>query len=397
MATIAQRECLRAVTEMLGLVPPGARIGIACSGGADSVALADAAISAAGASRLYVVTVDHGLFPASAHVAQSVSAWAAQRGAHGVIRRVEVVRRASLEAAARDARYEALGAVVREFDLTALWLGHTARDQAETVLMRILRGTGPAGVAGIPRVRGPFARPFLSLSRATTEEYVSDRGLPTWHDPMNADHALQRIRLREVVLPFLRSENPAVDDALIRLAASAREWMAVIDSAADRFARWPIDCGALAEQPAAVRKRSLAIALDHQGMSFDAVHLEKLDALVTAPVRGEVAIDIPGARLVRRYNELRIATPGPLEEAVRDRRHGIAPGHELRTWRPGDRMRPARLRGRSRKLSDLFIDAKVPRDARRTAQVLVRTADGVIVWAEHVGLAFGESPEVAPL
>ena len=72
-------------------------------------------------------------------------------------------------------------------------------------------------------------------------------------------------------------------------------------------------------------------------------------------------------------------------------------GYVLRTWQPGDRMRPARLKGRSRKLSDLYIDAKVPRAARLVARVLVRTSDATIVWAEHVGLAFGESRSITPL
>jgi len=395
---MAQRACVRAVTEMIDGVPTTARIGVACSGGADSMALADAAVSVAGAERIYVVTVDHGLHSGSAGVARAVAQWASQCGARGMIRRVEVARRASLEAAARDARYQALEAFIREFELATLWLGHTARDQAETVLMRILRGTGPAGLAGIPRVRGRFARPFLALSRATTEAYVSERGLPTWDDPMNDDPALQRIRIRDVVLPSLRSENPAVDEALIRLATASREWMEVIDAAAKRFSSLPIDCQALAAEPPAVRKRSLAMALDSLRIGFDAVHLEQLDALVTAPSRGEVTIDIPGAHLVRRYNLLEQVEPAPPERmALAQSQAWIVPaGHELRLWRPGDRMRPARLRGRSRKLSDLFIDAKIPRHSRHLAHVLVRNSDGVIVWADHIGLAFGEPAGIAP-
>lgn len=390
MAASAQRECVRAADEMLRRVASGARIGVACSGGADSIALADAAISVAGADRTCIVTVDHGLHPRSAEIARAVMDWAKTQGVQGVMRRVDVADRASLEAAARDARYEAFESVVQELDLAALWLGHTARDQAETVLMRILRGTGPAGLAGIPRVRGPFMRPFLALSRATTESYVVERGLPTWDDPMNADQSLHRIRIRDVILPFLRSENAAVDNALIRLAAVSREWMSAIDASAERFNRLPIDCRALAAHPAAVRKRSLAMALDHLGVSFAAGHLERLDAIVTAPTRGEIAIDVPGARLIRRYDQLDVATP------VRPRVWTNPPGHELRVWRPGDRMRPARLRGRSRKLSDLFIDAKIPRSLRHVAHVLVRCSDGAIVWAEHVGVAFGESPDIAP-
>jgi tRNA(Ile)-lysidine synthase len=82
-----------------------------------------------------------------------------------------------------------------------------------------------------------------------------------------------------------------------------------------------------------------------------------------------------------------------------DTREGLdpPPGYELCTWQVGDRMKPARLKGRSRKLSDLFIDAKIPRSERHRARVVIRPKDGVIVWAEHIGLAFGESESVVPL
>ncbi len=279
-------------------------IGVACSGGADSIALADATISIAGARNVVVVTVDHGLTAASTTVAEQVATWARGCGAAAVIRRVEVERRASIEAAARDARYVALEAAVIELGVVAMFLGHTARDQVETVLMRIVRGTGPAGLAAIPERRGPFVRPLLSLSRTSIDAYVSERGLPTWDDPMNTDNTLTRIRTRDRILPALRVENPAIDDALVRLAASAREWLEVIDVHAVPFGRFPIDCPALAAQPAGVRKRALTLALDHARMSYDASHLEQLDALITAPSRGEVAIDLPGGRLVRSYATL---------------------------------------------------------------------------------------------
>src|SRR5262249_44743955 len=151
----------------------------------------------------------------SHEVAAAVAGWARARGAAAVVRRVEVARRASLEAAARDARYSALEAVADELGLAAVLLGHTARDPAETVLMRIVRGTGPAGLAGIPDQRGRFVRPLLTLSRAAIDAHVAPRGLPTWDDPMNLDRRLARVRVRTKVLPELRTENPAIDDALV--------------------------------------------------------------------------------------------------------------------------------------------------------------------------------------
>lgn len=380
--------------------------GVACSGGADSIALADAAIAELGASHVVVIHIDHGLSPGSAAVAEAVAGWARGQGAAAVVRRIEVPRRASIEAAARDARYAALDAIASEIGATCILLGHTARDQAETVLMRIVRGTGPAGLAGIPPVRGRFVRPFLELPRERIDAYVAARGLPTWEDPMNADLGIARIRFRERLLPALRAENPSVDEALCRLAASAREWKNALDEVAAPIARFPISCRAAQRLPAAIRKRAYAVALEQHGLGYEAVHLDAIDELVMRPARGEAGVDIAGARVVRSYDALLLAPHGAAASAGRphagdggaDREPlAIPAGYELRVWRPGDRMRPARLKGRSRKLSDLFIDAKVPRDLRRGARVLVRVADQSIVWAEHLGIAFGESPDIVPV
>src|SRR5437868_4833374 len=204
----------------LGRVGPGL-YGVACSGGGDSIALADAAIAVAGAAHVVVLGIDHGLVPGSEGVAEAVASWARGRGAAAAIRRVTVARRGSLEAAARDARYAALDALADELGLACVLVGHTARDQAETVLLRLLRGTGPAGLAGIAARRGRFVRPLLGLPRSAIDAYVAARGLPVWHDPMNDDRRLARVRVRRDVLPALRRENPQLDAALVRLAASA--------------------------------------------------------------------------------------------------------------------------------------------------------------------------------
>ncbi|MDB4957734.1 MAG: tRNA(Ile)-lysidine synthetase [Myxococcales bacterium] len=398
------------------------------------MALADATISVVGAPHVVVVTIDHGLSPGSAQVAEQVATWARGRGAGAIVRRVEVFRRASIEAAAREARYRGLEMLIEELGIAWMLTGHTARDQAETVMMRIVRGTGPAGLAGIPVVRGPFVRPLLELPRDAIDAYVRAKQLPTWLDPMNADLVLARIRFRDQLLPQLRKENPALEPALTRLAASAREWLEVIDELAAPFASIPIDCPSLAVQHAAVRKRAVAIALEALGLGYEAVHLDQIDRLVTSTARGEVGLDIPGARVVRTYDRLTVVGPqpdagplgqphagprgqphaGPLGQPYAGPRgqphagplgqpHAGGPDlvlpagpYELRTWRAGDRMCPTRLRGRTRKLSDLFIDAKVPRSLRRNARVLVRLTDEVIVWAEHLGIAFGESPSVIP-
>ncbi len=372
--------------------------GLACSGGADSIALADAAIAECGTNNVIVLHVDHGLREGSAAVAREVTAWARSRGVATVVRNVVVEKRASIEAAARDARYAALEAAAREVGCAWTFLGHTARDQAETVLMRIVRGTGPAGLAGIPTMRGRFIRPLLTMPRAAIDAYVAARGLPTWEDPMNADMSVTRVRFRQQHLPALRRENPALDDALVRLATSAREWMIAIETFAEPHGEFPIDCRALLDLPDAVRKSAYALALEEVGLGYDAVHLEAIDALLFRRNEGELAIDIPGARIVRSYYTIDVIKLAPPSDARHAREDLVAPaGYELRTWQAGDRMKPARLKGRSRKLSDLFIDAKVPRSERHRARVVIRPKDGVIVWAEHIGLADGESNDVVPL
>lgn len=367
--------------------------GIACSGGADSLALAHALITVAGAAHVVVVTIDHGINPQSGEVAADVARWAIGQGAASVIRRVEVEDRASLEAAARTARYAALDAIAAELGLACVMLGHTARDQAETVLMRIIRGTGPAGLAGIPAQRGLYVRPLLALPREAIDAYVAAYALPAWSDPMNEDPQHTRVRFRSEVMPALRRENPQLDGALLRLATSAQEWLAVIDAQAKPFARFPIACGELAAQPAAIRKRAVSLALEAAHVDYDAPHLDRIDALVTRRAQGELVLDLPGARITRRYDRLDVSAGAAV--ATSDLLPPDGP-YELRVWQPGDRMRPDRLKGRSRKLSDLYIDAKVPRDQRANAQVLVSTTDGSIVWAEHLGLAFGAAENLRP-
>ena len=252
--------------------------------------------------------------------------------------------------------------------------------------------------ARIPAVRGRFVRPLLALDRDAIDAYVAARALPTWDDPMNEDLRIARVRVRRELLPRLRRENPRLDAALVRLAGSAAEWQEVIDGLALPHARLPVACADLAALPAAVRKRAVALALDRAGIEHDAAHLDAIDRLVTRPPHGTIRIDLPAARLVRTYDRLALE-PAPAAAPPPGGPTDLAPPpgpYLLRTWQRGDRMKPARLKGRSRKLSDLYIDAKVPHAARAAARVLVRTTTGAIVWAEHLGLAHGESPELVP-
>lgn len=374
---------------------------VACSGGADSVALAAwiAAEHRAGrAGPPTLAYVDHQLRPDSATDGDRVRALGDRLGLPVRVLEVTVDRGASLERAARDARHAALGALADELGARIV-LGHTASDQAETVLLRLLRGTGVAGLAGMAPVSGRLLRPLLGCWRADTEAYCRERQIPTSEDPMNADERFARVRVRRRWLPALREENPSLDAALCRLADAAREQRELLELAARALlpaAGEPLETPVLAAAPAAAGKRALALAAEGAGLGLEASHLEALWALCRAPAAGTVTLDLPGGRALRCYDRLRFesgatpeaAAPAPLEVS------GPDGPYALRRWQPGDRMRPERLRGRSRKLSDLFTDARVPREQRTSARVVVRERDGAIVWAEHLGPAHGAGVEV---
>ncbi|WP_428265200.1 tRNA lysidine(34) synthetase TilS [Haliangium sp.] len=406
----------------------GDTVGVACSGGPDSAVLAHACLVLARAGALAGVVllhVDHGLRPDAGRDAELVRDLAARGGGQVEVRRVSVDRaRASLEAAARDARYAALDDMARERGLTRVLLAHTASDQAETVLMRLLRGAGVSGLAAIPPARGRYLRPLLDTTRAEIEAYRDRFDVPVVADPMNLDPAFLRVRVRRRWLPALRAENPRLDQALCRLAGSARQQREVLDYAAAALVRAAtlvravgpgpapgggdpgLDLDALSEAPAAVRRRALAVVAEGRGLGpLEARHQALLDRLVARAEAGTVTQSLPGGRAVREYGRIRFelaaagAEPGPDDDpgdpgADLDVSGPDGP-YQVRRWRPGDRMCPARLRGRSRKLGRLFIDAKLPRRLRPLARVVVRVRDGVIVWAEHLGPAHGAAVRVA--
>ena len=401
----------RAIDRAIGRlgVDRAAPIVVACSGGPDSTALAHAAMALSRGGRLGPVTlchVDHQLRPGSAQDGLLVARLAAAGGADYTGVAVDVEKRASLENAARDARYAALDRVADERAAGAVLLAHTADDQAETVLMRIIAGTGLAGLAGIPARRGRFLRPMLERSRADVIDYCRRHALDTADDPTNLDRRHFRNRLRHDILPALRRENAAVDRALVELAARAGEVGDLVDLAADALAgrarvdgSW--DVAALSAAPRPVAARVLARAAAEAGAGpLSARHHAALEQLLRRSRGGSAALDLPAARAVREYGRLSFVPIEPQPDG-----DPAAPGSDLeiagsdgpyqvRAVRPGDRMRPARLRGRSRKLSDLFIDARVPRRLRAAARVVVRESDGAIEWAEHIGPAHGSAVRV---
>lgn len=393
----AVKRVRAAVAAAVADLPAKSRVGVACSGGADSVALADAAVAELGAARVLLLHVDHRLHPGSATTAWHVRELAASLGAGFELLTVTVGKGASLEDQARAARYAAIERAAAAAGLACVLAGHTARDQAETVLMRVLRGTGPAGLAGIPARRGPHRRPLLDLPRSDIDAHVAARGLVTIADPMNDDRRFARVRLRRDLMPALAAENPRLEDALLRLARSAAEWAAHVDDAAAALVTGNRSAAArdLAAAGPAIGKRALQLLAAPAPLEAD--HLEAAWALVTAPARGTRGIDVPGARIERSYAEIVVRPASDVGESASPPDGLTVEGpdgpYAIRPWRPGDRMRPERLRGRSRKLSDLYGDARIPRATRTRARVVVANS-GEIVWAEHVGPAAGATIRV---
>src|SRR5271170_3077572 len=210
---LAVRRCLSGA----GLAP-GDLVLAACSGGADSLALA--AALAFEAPRLGLsgggVTVDHGLQPGSAEQARKVTTALAALGLDPVRSVSVTVARSGTgpEAAARTARYLALGRVADATGAAAILLGHTLDDQAETVLLGLARGSGARSLAGMPERRGIYRRPLLGIRRADTIAACQELELEPWQDPHNADSRYARVRVRHQALPALEAAlGPGVPEA----------------------------------------------------------------------------------------------------------------------------------------------------------------------------------------
>jgi len=278
---------------------PEVKVTIACSGGADSLALAIAAIRVLDESRLDAVTVDHRLQHGSAQRAISTATQLHEVGYATVrIDTVTVGAEGGTEAAARAARYQAL----RPQGSKVVLLAHTADDQAETVLLGLGRGSGPRSIAGMTPWRSPWGRPFLGLRRVDTENACREAGLEFWLDPHNADPAFTRVRLRREVIPLLDEVlGGGVVPALARTGAMLAEDLAALDLlAAGVFAQvWPaggvLDLAVLSGHPVALRRRALRAWADAVGAkALTADHLLRLDSLATGR-RRTGAVRLPGS------------------------------------------------------------------------------------------------------
>ncbi|WP_203984465.1 tRNA lysidine(34) synthetase TilS [Sphaerisporangium rufum] len=233
----AVAEIRRALRLALADLPPGGLVLAACSGGSDSLALAACLgfVAPRLGLRAGLLTVDHGLQEGSAARAREVAALAASFGlSPAEALTVTVGRAGGPEAAARDARYAALGAAAGRLGAVAVLLGHTRDDQAETVLLRLARGSGTRSLAGMPAAAGVYRRPLLGAGRESTRAACAALGLRPWEDPHNADRAFTRVRVRRDVLPALqRALGPGVTEALARTAALCRDDADALDAWAE--------------------------------------------------------------------------------------------------------------------------------------------------------------------
>lgn len=328
-----------AVDRALADVPAGSLVLVACSGGADSLALAAgtafvvgrAARQAARAAgvpplRAGAVVVDHGLQDGSAAVAARAAEQCRGLGLDPVLVVTATVDGAGgPEAAARDARYAALQDAARRTGAAAVLLGHTLDDQAETVLLALARGSGARSLAGMPARRDPFRRPLLGLRRTDTAAACTAQRLVPWQDPTNAGAPddPRRSRLRHQVLPALvRVLGPGAVPALGRTADQLREQADAIDALADRLlsdaARggtpgepsW--DVAALAAAVPGVRRAALHAAALRAGCPAGSVgrrHVLALDELLVG-WHGQGPVHLPGGiEAVRECGRLVLAEP----------------------------------------------------------------------------------------
>ena len=297
---------------------------VACSGGADSLALAAAVAFEAPkqAVRAGAVVVDHGLVAGSAEVARRVTEQCGALGLAPLSLAAVEVRAGSdgLEAAARDARYAALEEAAAQHGAGFVLLGHTLDDQAEQVLLGLTRGSGARSLAGMPRARDRFRRPLLAVSRDQTRSSCAAQGLTWWDDPMNDDPAFTRVRARRALADLERDLGPGVAAALARSADQLREDADHLDQLAGRAV------GALGEGPWAVTDleglpravrtrvwRRLTIAAGAPAGQVSTRHTEACDGLLTG-WHGQGPVSLPGPLAATRAGgRVSIGPPPPVE------------------------------------------------------------------------------------
>jgi len=409
---------------------------VAVSGGADSMALLYALFQLRSVYNLTLVVahVNHQLRGEEAERdALFVAQQAARLGLPFYQTRVDVKTlqrsaRMSLQHAARQRRYHFFYALCQTLGATRVALGHTADDQAETLLMRLLRGSGPTGLAGIPAVRLPFIRPLIVVSRHTIHSYLQAGSLPWVEDSSNTHPVYLRNRIRLDLLPKLQQYNPQLVRRLNELADMVRAESQVLEQQVDEWAvpilgwqgsnRAEIQCGLFATAPLAIQRRLLRRVIEALSTVPEAVsfrHIEDLRQFILSESHGRRCV-LPGRVLAEHYTgtvllwnmsrtpkvpcTLALPVPGEVDIFALDihliadivdtpRNLGETPQEvfldlerivsplQVRFRQPGDRFYPLGAPG-AKKLQDFFTDSRIPRVERPYVPLVV--SDREIVW-----------------
>jgi tRNA(Ile)-lysidine synthase len=448
-------ERVRRTIRRHALLPPGSRVVIALSGGADSVALTHLMreISPlAGFHPVGLAHLNHRLRGSAADADEEFCRRLAAELSFPIeVERLDVgalarERRGSLEETAREVRYRFLEQVASRLDADRIAVGHTIEDQAETFLLRLLRGAGPRGLAGIYPRFGRIVRPLLEVSHADLRRYLAGRGIDFREDETNRDTTIPRNRVRHELIPFLQERfSPRIVEVLAREATVARDdaaWLERVSAeTAARIVRQTtdtieIEIDPLLEESPSIARRILLQALQRRAgrrfVGFD--HADALLALA-AGNDGPAVLDLPGQRARReggtlilspqtrkrgapgagRANSFHhlLSIPGEvlLAEAgcaISAEVTPLSPGQSELDWledvkagmavvdaaalpavlgvrsrKPGDRFRPLGLSGR-KKLQDLFVDLKIPRERRDAMPLVVDDHDRIVWVAGHV-------------
>jgi tRNA(Ile)-lysidine synthase len=398
---------------------------LAVSGGPDSLAMLDllwAARRRHGIA-LEVVHIDHGIGRESHQVAARVAAEAAERGLPCHLRVLELGH-GTTETRARAARRMALRAAVEATGAVGVVLAHHADDQVETVMLRVLRGSGPAGLAGMAPKRGIWLRPLLEFPRARLADYLAARGLSGWQDPANADPRHLRSWLRTVALPMLEERLPDLRERLGEMAdqaaSSRRAWNQVPGllpalDLADEEGTISVAAPPLRGYRSEVRQAVIAAIARRFGVPLGTRTLVRVEQLLASGRSGtrvrlgraleaEMAFD----RLVLHrpapppFAPVELPTEGVVgvgphrfrleratATAAAPRREGagisLMPGaYVVRPWQAGDRIRPLGGTG-TRPVVVLLREAKIAAGRRAGWPVMVPSGDdATIVWVPGI-------------
>lgn len=413
----------RFVSHVLSLEIQPARALIAVSGGPDSVALLDLLLQSRESHRLdlLVAHADHGISLESGDIAARVGELARVAGLKFVTAQLALGPEAS-ETEAREARYGWLRRMRAAHEAKWIFTAHHADDQAETVLLRVLGGSGPAGLAGMKPIEGDIVRPLLGFSRAELMAYVESRRLWYWHDPANYDARHLRSWLRHSVMPRLRERITDVDQRLRDVGRQAAVDRAAWDAALDVVPGldWRVepegaslDAGTLAAlEPslgaalamAWVRRAGGVLGLRHGGRVVAFARETESGARLELPSGWVVERGFDRLLLIRPRSPAVSEVVVPPETSGHldwgdwrlDWRRETAPPVQmrdgmtawfvpetmlLRTWRAGDRVAP--IGGTGRRLAvRCFQDARVPRVRRTQWPVFER--EGTVVWIPGV-------------